>query len=338
MKAIVIHQPNTINDLQPFSEIDIDKPVPKGKDILVKIKAISINPADLKVKKSYKSENNIPKILGWDAVGIVDDIGNEVLNFKVGDEVYYAGAIDRPGSYAEYQLVDERIVAKKPRILSYANSAAYPLVSLTAWEALFDRLMINNKNSDDDKGESILIIGGAGGVGSIAIQLIKILTKIKVIATASRPESTKWVHQLGADHIINHHNSLVEQFKNQNLEKIKYVFSTNSTERYVSDLKEILQPQGKLVLIDDPDFFDVSLFKAKSISINWEFMFTRSLFQTKDLNKQSTILEEISNLIEKSKIKNINTLTLNGLSVQNIEKAHSLLETNSTIGKITIIF
>lgn len=337
MKAIATYEPKAIHDLDPLVEIEMDKPIAKARDLLVKIKAISINPADTKVRKSYKSENNIPRILGWDAAGIVEDIGSDVVDFKIGDEVYYAGAIDRPGSYSEYQVVDERVVSKKPSNLSFSDSVAYPLVSLTAWEALFDRLLIGStENNDQD--QSILIIGGAGGVGSIAIQLVKALTQLKVIATASRTASRDWVRSLGADDVINHHESLIEQFNRLNIKKPKYVFSTNSTDSYVDDIKEIIKPQGSLVLIDDPTHLDINPFKAKSISVHWEFMFTRTLFQTEDMKKQSIILSNMSALIEKGKIKKINNLNLTGFNVENIIKAHALIEENTAIGKITIEF
>ena len=269
--------------------VDIEKAMPslKDRDLLVRVKAISVNPVDTKVRRNPVAVGNT-RILGWDAVGEVVEVGSGVQHFKVGDQVWYAGDLTRDGSNAEYQAVDERIVSLKPQSLSNAEAAALPLTAITAWEMLFDRF-----NVDLDQSDNILVIGGAGGVGSIAIQLLKAKTNLKVIATASREETKAWVKSLGADYVIDHTEDLNTQIKALGLDAPRYIFSTNQTETYLPQISKLIAPQGKFGLIDDPKSMDIVEFKSKSVSIHWEFMFTRSMFQTEDMAKQSELLNEL---------------------------------------------
>ena len=259
--------------------VDIEKAMPslKDRDLLVRIKAISVNPVDTKVRRNSVVAGNM-RILGWDAVGEVIEVGSGVQHFKVGDQVWYAGDLTRDGSNAEYQAVDERIVSLKPQSLSNAEAAALPLTAITAWEMLFDRF-----NVDLDQSDNILVIGGAGGVGSIAIQLLKAKTNLKVIATASREETKAWVKSLGADYVIDHTEDLNTQIKALGLDAPRYIFSTNQTETYLPQISKLIAPQGKFGLIDDPKSLDIGEFKSKSVSVHWEFMFTRSMFNTIDI-------------------------------------------------------
>lgn len=266
--------------------VDIEKTMPslKDRDLLVRIKAISVNPVDTKVRRNPVVAGNT-RILGWDAVGEIVEVGSGVQHFKVGDQVWYAGDLTRDGSNAEYQAVDERIVSLKPQSLSDAEAAALPLTAITAWEMLFDRF-----NVDLDQSDNILVIGGAGGVGSIAIQLLKAKTNLKVIATASREETKAWVKSLGADYVIDHTEDLNTQIKALGLDAPRYIFSTNQTHTYLPQISKLIAPQGKFGLIDDPKSLDISEFKSKSVSVHWEFMFTRSMFNTTDIEQQSQLL------------------------------------------------
>lgn len=279
--------------------VDIEKAMPslKDRDLLVRIKAISVNPVDTKVRRNPVAVGNM-RILGWDAVGEVIEVGSGVQHFKVGDQVWYAGDLTRDGSNAEYQAVDERIVSLKPQSLSNAEAAALPLTAITAWEMLFDRF-----NVDLDQSDNILVIGGAGGVGSIAIQLLKAKTNLKVIATASREETKAWVKSLGADYVIDHTEDLNTQIKALGLDAPRYIFSTNQTETYLPQISKLIAPQGKFGLIDDPKLLDIGEFKSKSVSVHWEFMFTRSMFNTIDIEQQSQLLHQVAELVDNHKIK-----------------------------------
>ena len=279
--------------------VDIEKAMPslKDRDLLVRIKAISVNPVDTKVRRNSVVAGNM-RILGWDAVGEVIEVGSGVQHFKVGDQVWYAGDLTRDGSNAEYQAVDERIVSLKPQSLSNAEAAALPLTAITAWEMLFDRF-----NVDLDQSDNILVIGGAGGVGSIAIQLLKAKTNLKVIATASREETKAWVKSLGADYVIDHTEDLNTQIKALGLDAPRYIFSTNQTETYLPQISKLIAPQGKFGLIDDPKLLDIGEFKSKSVSVHWEFMFTRSMFNTIDIEQQSQLLHQVAELVDNHKLK-----------------------------------
>ena len=312
--------------------VDIEKAMPslKDRDLLVRIKAISVNPVDTKVRRNSVVAGNM-RILGWDAVGEVIEVGSGVQHFKVGDQVWYAGDLTRDGSNAEYQAVDERIVSLKPQSLSDAEAAALPLTAITAWEMLFDRF-----NVDLDQSDNILVIGGAGGVGSIAIQLLKAKTNLKVIATASREETKAWVKSLGADYVIDHTQDLNTQIKALGLDAPRYIFSTNQTETYLPQISKLIAPQGKFGLIDDPKSLDIGEFKSKSVSVHWEFMFTRSMFNTTDIEQQSQLLHQVAELVDNHRIKTTLNHTLGKINAQNLKPAHELIESGRTKGKIVL--
>lgn len=312
--------------------VDIEKTMPtlKDRDLLVKVKAISVNPVDTKVRRNPVAVGNT-RILGWDAVGEVVEVGSGVQHFKVGDQVWYAGDLTRDGSNAEYQAVDERIVSLKPQSLSDAEAAALPLTAITAWEMLFDRL-----NVDLDKFDNILVIGGAGGVGSIAIQLLKAKTNLRVIATASREETKAWVKSLGADYVIDHTEDLNTQIKALGLDAPRYIFSTNQTETYLPQISKLIAPQGKFGLIDDPKSLDIVEFKSKSVSVHWEFMFTRSMFNTTDIEQQSQLLHQVAELVDNHRIKTTLNQTLGKINAKNLKLAHELIETGRAKGKIVL--
>ena len=312
--------------------VDIEKAMPslKDRDLLVKVKAISVNPVDTKVRRNPVAVGNT-RILGWDAVGEVVEVGSGVQHFKVGDQVWYAGDLTRDGSNAEYQAVDERIVSLKPQSLSDAEAAALPLTAITAWEMLFDRF-----NVDLDKFDNILVIGGAGGVGSIAIQLLKAKTNLKVIATASREETKAWVKSLGADYVIDHTEDLNTQIKALGLDAPRYIFSTNQTETYLHQISKLIAPQGKFGLIDDPKSLDIVEFKSKSVSVHWEFMFTRSMFNTTDIEQQSQLLHQVAELVDNHRIKTTLNQTLGKINAKNLKLAHELIETGRAKGKIVL--
>ncbi|MBE2895970.1 zinc-binding alcohol dehydrogenase family protein [Pasteurellaceae bacterium HPA106] len=333
MHAIGFNQPLPITHKDAL--LDIEAPMPElGEfDILVEIYAVSVNPADVKIRASHTPSAGKYRILGYDAAGRVIKCGSRVNNLRVGDEVYYAGAINRPGAYAQFHAVDARLVAKKPKNLTFAQAAALPLTTLTAWEVLFERLRINEKLPDGDR--TLLLIGGAGGVGSITIQLVKALSDVKIIATASRQESADWVRKLGADEVINHHHDLVTQLSA--LKQIpQFVFSTNESAHYLPQIAQLIAPQGRFALIDDPDVLDINPLKDKSVSVHWEFMFTRSLYQTADIAIQGEILQKMAQLIEKGKIQTTLTTTLSGLNAETLKQAHRMVEQGDMIGKVVV--
>lgn len=330
MKA-VSYTLDTENTFQnPLVDIEKERPILNVRDVLVKVQAISVNPVDTKVRKNINLSNPL-RVLGWDAVGEIVEVGKSVSNFKIGDLVWYAGDLTRDGSNAEFQAVDERIISLKPKTISDGEAAALPLTAITAWEMLFDRLKI-----DQEQTGNILIIGGAGGVGSIAIQLLKAKTKLTVIATASREETKSWIKHLGADYIIDHTKDLNTQIEFLSLEKPTYVFSTNHTETYIEQIIELIAPQGKLGLIDDPSSFDIMPFKRKSVSIHWELMFTRSMFTTSDIDEQHKILKEVAQLVDNREIKSTLNQHLGKINANNLKQAHMLLESGNAKGKIVL--
>ena len=334
MKAVGYKETGSINREDALIEFETDKPNPSGHDLLVKIQAISVNPVDTKIRQRRAPMGDAPEILGWDAVGQVEAVGDSVTSFSPGDVVWYAGAIDRPGTNAEFHLVDERIVAKAPTSISKSAAAAMPLTTLTAHEMLFDRLQVSNKILGGSN--TILIIGGAGGVGSIAIQLAKALSDLTIIATASRPETQDWVRNLGAHHVINHAEPLAPQLEALGLENVDSVFSTNHSQLYAEQCGQIMTPQGRFGLIDDPQSFDIMPFKQKSISVHWEFMYTRSLFGTGDIQRQGEILNEVARLIDAEKIKSTATNTLGKINAANLIDAHKVLESGKAKGKLVL--
>ncbi len=332
MKAIGYKENLPIENIESLQDITLDTPKAAGRDILVEIKAISVNPADYKVRAGIPVEGDDWKVIGWDATGIVKEVGEDVTLFKVGDEVWYAGDFTRQGSYAQYQVVDERIVGKKPKSISYAEAAALPLTTLTAYEMMFDRLQV----SKDDASKSILVIGAAGGVGSILVQLAKKLTKLNIIGTASRPETTEWLKELGADAVINHRNKLSEEFEKYNLPAPNYIVSLNATEQHADEIVKVIKPQGRFGFIDDPKSFNVMPFKAKAVSTHIEFMFTRSMFQTEDMIEQHNILNTVSELIDNGTVKTTLGENFGVINAENLRKAHAFLETGKAKGKIVL--
>jgi len=332
MKAFAITRAATNgSNIAYINEITLPVPQAQGHDLLVEIKAISVNPVDTKVRAGFSADT--PRVLGWDAVGVVKAVGNDVTLFAPGDEVWYAGALGRPGSNSEFQLVDERIVALKPRSLDNASAAALPLTAITAWELLFDRLGVTREGNE---GDTLLIVGAAGGVGSILIQLASKLTKMTVIGTASRPASQQWVREAGAHHVIDHSKPLSEELARIGVKEVTHVASLNNTEAHYLSLIAALAPQGKLALIDDPQSLDVVPLKLKSISLHWEFMFTRSMFETRDMIAQHQLLSEVATLIDNQVIKTTLGEHYGAITAENLQKAHAQLETGRAVGKIVL--
>ncbi len=328
MKAIGYNQAGPISAAESFIEIETEIPEVGPQDLLVEVRGISLNPVDVKVRSKVEPKKGT-KVIGYDAAGIVREVGSNVSKFKVGDEVFYAGDITRAGTNSELHAVDERIVGKKPQSLDFIESAALPLTSITAWELLFDSFALKE---GDGKGKILLIIGGAGGVGSILIQLARKLTGLTVIATASRPETTEWVQKMGADHVINHHESLVDQINNLGLEP-HYVASLNGTVEHFPGIVELIKPRGHIAIIDDPGSAEIGSFKFKALSFSWEFMFTRSMFQTEDMEKQHELLNRVSELIDDGTLISTVTGKLGKLSVETLKAAHVQQESGRVIGK-----
>ena len=334
MRAIGYQTPGPI--AESASLVDIEQPVPEagGRDILVAVKAISVNPVDTKIRKSVSPPSGEWKVLGWDAAGTVVAVGPDVVGFKPGDDVFYAGDLRRPGTNAEFHLVDERIVGRKPTSLGFAEAAALPLTAVTAWETLFDRLDIRNPVAGATP--SILIIGGAGGVGSITIQLVRQLTDLAIIATASRPETQEWARTLGAHHVVDHAKPLATEIAALGIGAPPFVFATTSTKTHLADIVELIAPQGRFAIIDDPDTLDIMPFKRKSVSIHWELMFTRSLYETSDMAAQGTLLNEVAALVDSGKIRTTLSETFGTINAANLKRAHALIESGAAKGKIVL--
>jgi zinc-binding alcohol dehydrogenase family protein len=334
MKAIALTRYLPITDPQSLFDVELPKPSPTGRDLLIRVEAISVNPVDTKVRAPKARVEIAPRVLGWDAAGVVEAVGSVVTQFKLGDEVYYAGDITRPGSNAEFQLVDERIVGRKPLTLSFAEAAALPLTAITAWEGLFERMNIDPQGAN--KGQSLLIIGGAGGVGSIAIQLAK-LAGLDVIATASRPETRQWVVDLGADHVLDHRQPLPAQLAAVGHNGVDFIANFSNTDTYWTVMAEVIRPQGKIVcVVKNEAPLDLNLLNSKSSTFVWEFIFTRSMYQTPDMAKQGSLLNEISRLIDAEKLRTTLIETLSPINAANLMKAHAKSESGKTIGKIAL--
>lgn len=334
MKAVGYKLPGSIDRDQSLEDIDLPRPTATGHDLLVAVAAVSVNPVDTKVRRSATPPEGEYRVLGWDAVGRVVAVGEAVTGFQVGDEVFYAGSITRPGANAEFHLVDSRIVGRKPASLSNAEAAALPLTAITAWEMLFDRLDV--RKPVPGAANAILIIGGAGGVGSIAIQLLRALTNLTVIATASRPETQAWVSELGAHHVINHRQPLAPQVEALGLGAPAFVFATTETHRHLADIQALIAPQGRFGLIDDPPSLDINGFKRKAVSIHWELMFTRPIFGTPDLAEQGKLLNAVADLVDQGRIRTTATDTLSPINAANLKQAHAQIETGTTRGKIVL--
>lgn len=311
-------------------QLDVATPAPDGHDILVEVKAVGINPVDTKVRERAAATNDSPVILGYDAAGIVKGVGDKVSRFKVGDEVYYAGLVSRAGSFSENQLVDERIVGFKPKSLSFAQSAAMPLTSITAWELLFERFSIEKSNNASGV---LLVIGGAGGVGSMMTQLASKMTNLTVIATASRPDTADWCQKMGATHVISHRENLVDQIKALGLEHIDYAAGLTRTDLHFGAMIDLLKPGGKIGIIDDPGPLDVSLMKPKSISFHWEFMFTRAMFETDDMIEQANLLDAVSKMLDEGILQSTMAKDFGEMNAENLNKALVYQASGTAIGK-----
>jgi NADPH2:quinone reductase len=333
MKAVGFTHYLPIEDESAFLDLDIEKPQPEGRDILVNIKAVAINPVDTKVRAPKDKVEETPRIIGYDASGVVEAVGSDVVLFKPGDEVYYAGDITRSGTNAEFHLVDERIVGRKPASLSHAEAAALPLTTITAYEAFFDRLGIDRDGAD--AGQSLLIIGAGGGVGSIGIQLAK-QAGLTVIATASRSETSDWVKSLGADHVVNHRKDMVAQVQAIGIKHVDHIAIFNDM-RHWNTAVELIRPQGGIVSIDDTDLpMPMGGMKTKAASFHWEFMFARSMHHTPDMIEQHHLLSYVAGQIDAGSIKTTLSEVLSPINAANMREAHRLVETGQAKGKIVI--
>ncbi|MEM7707197.1 MAG: zinc-binding alcohol dehydrogenase family protein [Pseudomonadota bacterium] len=334
MKAVGYRNAGPIDQPNALEDISLEQPHAAGRDLLVKVHAVSVNPVDTKVRTRMGAEGDQWRVLGYDAAGVVEAIGESVTGFKPGDAVYYAGSIARPGTNSEYHLVDERIVGGKPETLSFAEAAALPLTAITSWEMLFDRLNVNHPPAQG--GDVILVVGGAGGVGSITLQLLRALTELTIIATASRPETQAWAKECGADHVVDHREPLAPQVAALGLGAPGFVFSTTQTGQHLADLADLIAPQGRFGLIDDPATFDIALLKQKAISIHWEFMFTRPVFETPDMGHQGRLLQELAALVDGGKVATTLSDVAGSINAENLIQAHRQLESGTTRGKVVL--
>jgi zinc-binding alcohol dehydrogenase family protein len=334
MKAVGYFRPLPVTDDQALIELELPTPSLRPRDLLVRVRAVSVNPVDVKQRAAAVPPAGTARVLGFDAAGVVEAVGAEATLFKPGDAVFYAGALDRPGSNAELQAVDERIVGPKPATLSFAEAAALPLTALTAWELLFDRLRV--PYGQKTGGDAMLIVNGAGGVGSILAQLARRLTGLTVIATASRPETVAWCTAMGAHHVIDHRQPLDQGLKALGTPQVRYVAGLTASAQHQAAILEALAPQGALALIDDPKVFDIVPFKRKSLSVHWELMFTRSLFGTPDIAEQHRILGEVSALVDSGVVRTTLREELGPLSAENLRRAHATVESGRSVGKLVL--
>ena len=334
MKAIAYQDNLPIDHADALVDITLPDPVATGHDLLVEVQAVSVNPVDVKVRAGSTPAAGEWKVLGWDAAGIVKAVGPDVTLFRPGDRVWYAGSIARAGSNGELQLVDERIAGRMPQSLDFGAAAALPLTSLTAWELLFDRLEV--PTDERGEGKTLLVIGAAGGVGSILVQLARQLTRLTVVGTASRPETRDWVLKHGAHHVIDHGKPLADEIRRAGLGAPDYVISLTHTEQHFDQIVELIAPQGKFGLIDDPAPIDVRKFKRKAVSLHWELMFTRSLFSTPDMIRQHEILNHVAELIDAGTIRSTANENFGRIDAANLKRAHALIESNRAQGKIVL--
>jgi zinc-binding alcohol dehydrogenase family protein len=332
MKAVAFTHSRPISHPDSLTDIELPTPEPRHHDLLVEVKAVSVNPVDTKIRRNDEPLGEA-RILGYDAAGIVRGVGADVSNFGIGDEVYYAGAVNRPGSNAEFQLVDERIVGRKPKTLSFGEAAALPLTALTAWEMLFERFKIPR---DQTIQGNLLIVGGAGGVGSMAIQLAAALTDLTVIATASRPETIDWCKSLGAHHTINHHEHMAKQFTHANLEAPDYIFCTTHRDKHWHDITHLLAPEGAIGIIEQGPPLDISVLMRKCASIHTEYMFSRAVLQTKTITTQHRTLEAIAHLVDHGTLRTTMTENFGTINAENLKRAHAAVEANAVRGKIVL--
>ena len=334
MKAVAYYNSLPIHDPLALQDIELPEPVAGPRDLLVEVKAISVNPVDTKVRQNVQPEADAAKVLGWDVAGVVKAVGSDVSLFKVGDTVFYAGSIARAGANSERHVVDERIVGHMPKSLDFAQAAALPLTAITAWELLFERLGVTEGKTDEQ--QSLLIVGAAGGVGSILTQLARQLTALKVIGSASRAETKTWVRELGADVVVDHSQALSEELKRHGINTVTHVASLTQTDQHLDQLVEALAPQGKLALIDDPKALDITKLKRKSLSLHWEFMYTRSLFETPDMIEQHHLLNRVADLIDAGTLRTTVGEHFGTINAANLRRAHVLLESGKSKGKIVL--
>lgn len=337
IKAVGFQEALPISDPQSLFDFTMKKPQAKEHDLLVKIQAVSVNPIDTAVRRNTKGKLAQPKILGWDAIGLVESIGEKVFLFKPGDQVFFAGDFNRNGSNAQYQLVDERLVGHAPKRLTLAQAAAMPLTSLTAWEALFEKLQLSLDDKPKNETQTLLIINGAGGVGSIAIQLAK-LAGLKVIATASRPETADWAKSFGADLILNHRQNLTVQLHQAGFKYVDLILGLNDIDGHWQEMAEMIKPNGRIASITaNHQPLDLSLIKSKSVTFSWEWMYTKSYYQLPEMITQHQILEKVSALLDKGILKSTLRQTMIGLNAATLRKAQQQIETNRTIGKLVVV-
>lgn len=334
MKAVGYLQSLPIGHADSLVDLELPAPEPGPRDLLVRVKAVSVNPVDTKVRKNRAPQDGKPEVLGWDAVGIVEALGSAVEGFSVGDRVYYAGAINRPGSNAELQVVDHRIAAIAPSSLSDAEAAALPLTAITAWEMLFDRLGVKEGGG---AGQSLLVTGAAGGVGSILVQLARQLTQLQVIGTASRPQTQAWLRELGAHVVVDHAQPMRPQLVAAGVPEVAYVASLTHTDEHWEAIVDIAAPQGRIGLIDDPVTpLDVMMLKRKALSLHWELMFTRSLFGTADMAEQSRLLARVAGLVDEGKLRTTVSEHFSPINAEQLKRAHALIESGRMRGKVVL--
>ena len=334
MKAVAYQNPGPIDREDALQDVELETPTAEGRDLLVRVHAVSVNPVDVKVRAAMAPEDGEWRVLGFDAAGGVESVRPVGLDFGPGDAVFYAGSIARPGTNSELHLVDERIVGRKPASLSDAEAAALPLTAITAWEMLFDRLDVNDPTPQG--GDVILVIGGAGGVGSITIQLLRALTDLTVIATGSRPATQEWVRECGAHHVIDHRQPLVPQIEALGLGAPGFVFSTTHTDAHMPAIIELIAPQGRFGLIDDPEVLDAKPFKRKAVSLHWEFMFTRPVWGTPDMAEQGRLLNEVAALVDAGRIRSTATEVAGKIDAATLRAVHARIESNTAKGKIVL--
>ncbi len=335
MKAVGLYKYLPIDQADSLLDLEIDKPTPQASELLVNVHAIAVNPVDTKMRAPQDKVEESPRILGWDAAGVVDAIGSKVSLFQPGDEVFYAGSFVQPGCNSEFHVVDERITGAKPASLDFAQAAALPLTSITAWEALFDRLGIDKNGGDKDK--HLLIIGGAGGVGSIATQLARQLGQLLVTSTASRPESHKWCLQQGANHVINHYADIPEQVNELGIDGYDFILCCNDTYEHWQSMATIIAPQGKICsIVETAAGVDLGALKSKSATFVWEFMFTRSIYETEDMTEQHRLLNRVAELVDMGKVKTTVSKVLSPINADNLKSVHAEIESRHTTGKFVL--
>lgn len=334
MKAVAYYRNLPIDDPESLVDVTLPDPQPGPRDLLVEVRAVSVNPVDVKIRAGVAPEAGQAKVIGWDAAGVVRAVGADVTLFQPGDKVWYAGSLTRAGTNSELHVVDERIVGHMPKSLDFAHAAALPLTSITAWELLFDRLRV--PEGGEQTGRSLLVIGAAGGVGSILVQLARRLTGLTVIGTASRPETAQWVSDLGAHHVIDHTKPLSEELARIGVGMVDHIASLTHTDAHFPQIVEAIKPQGSVALIDDPDLIDFRQLKRKSVSLHWEFMFTRSMFDTPDQIAQHELLERVAALIDAGTLRTTFGDHFGKIDAANLKRAHALIESNRARGKIVL--